>query len=66
VNATFFFTAEDGRDPIHFEKEGIVKKLLNKLAAALSWATSPEGRRDLGAIVAAAVAIYTALHRAGV
>lgn len=37
-----------------------------KLKAALNWALSPEGRKDLGAFVAAATAIYTAIHRAGV
>lgn len=64
--AVFYYAAEDGRDPIVFEKEGEVKKYLHKLAVAYAWAVSPEGRRDLGAAVAAAVAIYTALHRAGV
>ena len=37
-----------------------------KLKKALVWCMSPEGRKDLGALVAAATAIYTAIHRAGV
>ena len=42
------------------------KSLASRLAAAVAWARSPQGRTDLGALVAAVVATYTALHRAGV
>ena len=37
-----------------------------KLTAAVRWCLSTEGRKDLGAAIAAVTAIYTALHRAGV
>jgi hypothetical protein len=40
--------------------------MISKLKAALVWARSPEGRKDLGALVAVLTAIYTALHRAGI
>ena len=40
--------------------------MLSKLKTAFLWAKSPEGRKDLGAAVAALTALYTALHRAGV
>lgn len=43
-----------------------MKELLGKATAALTWALSPTGRKDLGAVIAAATAVYTALHRAGV
>jgi len=65
-DATFYFTAEDGSDPVVFTKEGHMKKYLGKVVAAFVWAQSPTGRKDLGAFIAAATAIYTALHRAGV
>lgn len=41
-------------------------KLRTKLVAAFTWASSTEGRKDLGALVGVVTAIYTALHRAGV
>ena len=41
-------------------------KYKGKVVAALLWTRSPEGRKDLGALVALVTAIYTALHRAGV
>lgn len=37
-----------------------------KVQKIVAFALSPEGRKDLGALVAVATAIYTALHRAGV
>lgn len=37
-----------------------------RLLKAAAWAASREGRHDIGAFLAAAVAIYQALHRAGV
>jgi hypothetical protein len=43
-----------------------MKSLLSKAIVAFAWSRSPEGRKDLGALVAVVVAIYTALHRAGV
>lgn len=39
---------------------------MKKVVAVLNWATSPEGRKDLGALVAVVTGIYVALHRAGV
>lgn len=39
---------------------------MKTLKKALAWAASPEGRKDIGAAIAAVTAIYTALHRAGV
>lgn len=38
---------------------------MKKLAAAFAWATGPEGRKDLGALIALITGIYVALHRAG-
>lgn len=38
-------------------------KKLRKLGV---WCLSPEGRKDIGALLAAILSIYTALHRAGV
>jgi hypothetical protein len=43
-----------------------MKKYLAKAAAAAKWVASPEGRKDIGALVGVLTAIYTALHRAGV
>ena len=43
-----------------------MKKYLDKAVVALVWSRSPEGRKDIGAAIAIATAIYTALHRAGV
>jgi len=40
-----------------------MKKRLNIIVRGC---LSPEGRRDIGALLAAAVSIYTALHRAGI
>lgn len=37
-----------------------------KLGLAVSWALSPAGRKDLGALIGLLTAIYTGLHRAGV
>lgn len=37
-----------------------------KLKKAFAWAASPDGRKDLGALVALVVAIYTGIHAAGV
>lgn len=39
--------------------------LLTRALNALAWAKSPEGRKDIGAVIAAATAVYTALHRSG-
>lgn len=39
---------------------------MKKINAALAWAVSPAGRKDLGALIALVVAVYTGLHRAGV
>lgn len=39
---------------------------MKTLKKVLVWCASPEGRKDIGAAVAALTAIYTALHRAGV
>lgn len=38
---------------------------LAKVKAAVAWAGSPSGRKDIGAAVAAVTAIYTVIHRAG-
>lgn len=38
---------------------------MKKVSAAAAWCLSPAGRKDIGAFIAAATAIYTALHRAG-
>ena len=43
-----------------------MKKLYALAKRALLFAASPTGRKDIGALIAAATAIYTALHRAGV
>lgn len=37
-----------------------------KVKRVAKWCLSAEGRKDIGAVVAATTAIYTALHRAGV
>lgn len=42
------------------------KSFAAKLAAAWAWTRSPEGRKDIGAALALATAIYQGLHRAGV
>lgn len=39
---------------------------MKKITAALQWALSPEGRKDIGSAVAAVTAVYVALHRAGI
>lgn len=39
---------------------------MTKLKQAVAWARSAEGRKDIGAAIAALTALYTALHRAGV
>lgn len=39
---------------------------MKKLRAALAWAISPEGRKDLGALLGTLAAVYEALHRAGI
>jgi hypothetical protein len=39
---------------------------VKRLRAVVAWCLSPEGRKDLGALVGIVTAIYTALHRAGV
>lgn len=43
-----------------------MKKISAKVAVVAVWSISPSGRKDLGAVVAAVTAVYTALHRAGV
>lgn len=43
-----------------------MKKLAAKLVLAAKWAVSPEGRKDIALLIAAATAVYTALHRFGV
>jgi hypothetical protein len=43
-----------------------MKNLAAKLAAGARWAVSPEGRKDLGALLGTLAAIYEALHRAGI
>lgn len=45
---------------------GFLARVFAKARTLLVWARSPEGRKDIGALVAAATALYTALHRAGV
>lgn len=37
-----------------------------KIKTWFYWAISAPGRKDVGALIAAATAIYTALHRSGV
>lgn len=39
---------------------------MKKIKTWFEWAISPPGRKDIGALIAAATAIYTALHRTGV
>lgn len=39
---------------------------MKKIVAAGQWVLSAEGRKDLGAAVAAVTAVYVVLHRAGV
>lgn len=39
---------------------------MKKVQAAIKWAGSPEGRKDLGALIGVITGIYVALHRAGV
>lgn len=43
-----------------------MNKYVTKAVAAITWAFSPEGRKDFGALIAVVTAIYTALHQAGV
>ena len=43
-----------------------MKKVAAKAVRLLVWARTPEGRKDLGALVGVLTAIYTAIHRAGV
>jgi len=40
-------------------------KLTSKARALAVWLMSASGRKDVGAFIAAATALYTALHRAG-
>lgn len=40
--------------------------LWGRVLAVVAWARTPKGRHDLAGLVAAATAVYTALHRAGV
>jgi hypothetical protein len=42
-------------------KPGIISKILSVAA----WSKSPEGRKDIGALIAACTAIYVAGHRLG-
>jgi len=37
---------------------------VSKVTAFFDWAVSPRGRHELGSLLAAGVAVYTALHRA--
>jgi hypothetical protein len=62
----FYFTADDGRDPIVFEEETHMSKLLAKAAALYAWSRTPAGKTTVHRIVTGALAAYTALHRAGV
>jgi len=39
---------------------------MKRASNAVRWLMSAEGRKDVGALVGVATAIYTALHRAGV
>lgn len=39
---------------------------MKRITAALAWVVSPEGRKDVGLVIASVTAVYTALHRAGV
>lgn len=39
---------------------------MTKIKKALAWAASPDGRKDIGALIALVLAIYTGLHAAGV
>jgi hypothetical protein len=39
---------------------------MDRLKKFLAWAKTNEGRTDLGALLAAATAVYTAIHRAGI
>ena len=43
-----------------------VPSLKQRAVQAAVWCLSPTGRKDLGAVIAAVTAVYTALHRAGV
>lgn len=42
-----------------------MKKLTTTAVAIYRWTKSPMGRKDVALIIAAADAIYTAVHRAG-
>lgn len=42
-----------------------MKTLAARAVAVCQWAKSPMGRKDIGLVIAAADAIYVALHRAG-
>ena len=56
--ATFFFTADDGRDPIHFNQEGKVKRLFAHLKRALPVAKFLyQNRKAEVALAAALVAL---------
>lgn len=39
---------------------------MKKVLAAVAFARSPAGRKDIGAIVAGVTALYVAGHRAGI
>lgn len=47
-------------------KPGFFKRWYATAATVVVWASSPDGRKELGAAVAAVTAVYVALHRAGV
>lgn len=42
-----------------------IKAAAKKVLASAAWCVSPTGRKDIGAFIATATALYTALHRAG-
>ena len=56
--------------PFRFASGGVNQteriEMISKLKTTYVWVLSPDGRKDLGALVAVVTAIYTALHRAGV
>ena len=39
--------------------------LVSRVLGVYTWVTSPDGRKDVGALVAAVTALYVAGHRAG-
>lgn len=42
------------------------QKAISKTKAVIVFLFSPEGRKDIGAVIAFATALYTVIHRAGV